>query len=304
MNTRAIRAVYREEGNGYYHLCTDGWKENKIFNTRDQFAFGMLMLGVCCVKYPIKLYAFTLMDNHLHLILKGTGAVCLQVFDFLKRKFSQKLEKDACSPLPKDYGFRLVKITSEDQMKKEIVYVLRNCLEKELAIVGGYPWSSAWICHADLADAMTTFPVSSLSQRGLFKLLLGEEALPGDWLMNPYIGLMPTSFVDTSMMKRLFPSPKDLQTALVKDYECFYQISQRLGETVAFSKTEVQGLVNKQLQQRFHAQDLDMLSESERGNLAIILYREYGMTPKQISTAIFLKEKIIRQLITSKELRL
>jgi hypothetical protein len=58
--------------------------------------------------------------------------------------------------------------------------------------------------------------------------LAGE--MPDLWHVHPYLGLLPESFVDTTLVERLFPSPKDLQTALVKDYEVYFQIARRLGE--------------------------------------------------------------------------
>ena len=298
-----MRDRYRKMGKGYYHFCTDGLKGALIFNNVAQFAFGMLLMGLICVKYGITVYAFTLMPNHIHIILKGTGDNCLKAFDLLVRKLSARLVKDGQPPLPPDYWFHLERIDSEDQMRTEIIYVLRNCLEEGYGIVGGYLWSSAWLYHSNVSSLLNCTPVRDVSKRRQGQLLMGHDTLPSDWLLHPVLGLSPESFVDTSMVLRLFPDPKDLQTAIVKDYELFFQIARRLGELQEFNKNEISTIVSLTLQKRFSGKELRNLTDEEKGRLAIILNCDFGLNSYQISKSIYVKELTVRQLLTSKELR-
>ncbi len=155
---------------------------------------------------------------------------------------------------------------------------------------------------ADAISASAT-PASRFSCRDISTLLCGHDTLPGEWMIHPYIGLMPTSFVDKSVVLELFPKPKDMQTAAVKDYEKFFEISKRLGEMEEFSKSEISDIVNNILQKRFDGKSLSNLSSADKGKLAIILNREYNLNSYQISTSIFIKEKVVRQLLDSKEVR-
>lgn len=297
------REEYRTLKKGYYHFCTDGLAGGLIFNNAGQFAFGMCLIGLICILYGIRIYAFTLMPNHIHIILSGAGEDCLKAFDYLKRKLSQRLVKDGFSPLPADYWFKLVPIESEEQMRTEIVYVLRNCLEEGLGVVGGYLWSSAWLYHSDVPTLVGGTPAGQMTTRQMRKMVLGEDVLPAHWIVHPYIGLHPGSFVDTSLVQKLFPEPKDLQTALVKDYEVMFQIAGRLGEIQKFNKAETESIVAHVLQKRFPGKEPRQLSDEEKGKMAIILNREFGLNSYQISTSIYIKEKTVRQLLASKELR-
>lgn len=303
MTRRQEREEYRAGGNGYYHFCTDGLSGGLIFNNVAQFAFGMILMGLVCLKIPITIYAFVLMPNHVHIVFKGTGAQGLAVFDYLKRKLSVMLQREGFTTLPEDYWFKLVKLDDEEQLRREILYVLRNPLEKELGTVGGYLWGSGWIYYSDFAQALGGTEAKLMSKRKKIKYFTSEESIPDHWKTHPYLGLLPDSFVDIAKVKELFPSPKDLQTSLVKDYEIFFQIANRLGELCEFSKAEISGIVNQVLHTRFEGKSLNMLRESEKGKLAIILNREYGLNSYQISTSIFIKEKVVRQLLNSKELR-
>ena len=297
------REAYRALENGYYHFCTDGLKDGELFNSAEEYAFGMTLIGMMSHLFSLKIYAFTLMSNHVHIILSGTGANCLQAFDYLKRKLSARLKRDGYAPLPEEYWFKLVEITTPEQMRSEIIYVLRNPLEKGLAMVEGYLWGSGWLYYSGFGELIDLHSSDKKSTRENRKLTGGHEPVPGDWRFHPYLGLHPACFVDTALVKKLFPEAKDLQTALVKDYEVVFQIASRLGEICEFNKAEQESIVSQTLQKRFNGRSLNTLSEEDKGKLAIILNREFGFNSYQISTNIYIKEKVIRQLLSSKELR-
>lgn len=300
---RKEREIYRRKKNGYYHLCTDGLKGRLLFNDAAEYAFGTFLLGLIGIKYNLKLYAYELMPNHLHIILSGKGENCLKAFDYLKRKLSARLVRDGYPPLPGDYWFKLVEIESEKQMRNEMVYLLRNAPEKGLGTATGYLWGSGWLYHSGWSpEVLGGTMAADLSGRSLRKLLMGTEPVPPHWRIHPYLGLLPHSFIDTSMAHRLFPTPKDLQTALVKDYENYFQTARRLGELAVFSKQEIDDIVSGLLQTRFGGRTLRALTPEEKGKLAILLHLNYGLTSSQIAAAIFVKETTIRQLLLSKEL--
>jgi REP element-mobilizing transposase RayT len=303
MYRKKEREAYRTLGNGYYHFCTDGLKDGKLFNNAAEYAFGMNLMGMISISFSLKIYAFTLMPNHIHVILSGTGEDCLQAFDYLKRKLSARLKRDGYSPVPEEYWFKLTGITSPEQMKSEILYVLRNPLEKGMAMVDGYLWGSGWLYYSGLGELIEKSTLNKVSVRALRKLIDSHESVPEDWRFHPYLGLHPAYFVDTSLVKKLFPEAKDLQTAIVKDYELFFQIASRLGEICEFNKSEQESIVSQTLQKRFSGSSLSSMSEEDKGKLAIILHWEYGFNSYQISTNIFMKERVVRQLLASKELK-
>lgn len=296
------REALRSLSYGDYHFCTDGWKEGKLFHNPGQFAFGMILLGLISFRYYLRIHAFAMMPNHIHIILSGTGDTCLKAFDFLRRKILARLKRDGFPPLPETYWFKLVPIENDEQMRSEIIYVLRNALEKGFAAVGGYLWSSGWLYHSDFCTMLHAEPLMKLTKRHLYSWMGGRDRIPEDWRFHPYLGLLPDAFVDTSLVLRLFPDAKDLQTALVKDYETLYQVAGRLNEIITFNKAELGSIVAQTLQKRFDGRGLRLLSEVEKAKLAVILYREFGLNSYQISTSIFIKERAVRQLLSSKEL--
>ncbi len=70
-----------------------------------------------------------------------------------------------------------------------------------------------------------------------------------------------------------------------------------------FNKSEIESIVSQTLQKRFSGRSLNDLSDEDKGKLALILNREFGLNAYQISLSIFVKEKTVRQLLGAKELR-
>ena len=89
------RAEYKEFKKYYYHLSSDGWKEGLLFHTKEQYAYGMTVMGLVTLKYGIVIYDFSLMPNHFHIILKGNGNQCLDAFDYLRMKISSRFRSSS-----------------------------------------------------------------------------------------------------------------------------------------------------------------------------------------------------------------
>ena len=241
-------ASYKAMGLGYYHLCTDGWREGRLFHTDSQFAFGMTTVALITLLFPVKIYEFELMPNHVHIILSGLGADSLKAFCFLKRRIRARLVKDGDPPLPETYDFRLIPIEDEQQLKNNIIYVARNPYEKQYAVPGGYLWGSGYLFQSMVAERTVQRMTGSLVR------------IPDHWQIHPEIGILPISFITLSKHIKLFPSPKDYSTALVKDYESLVRIASRLEDDLTFDKKEAEDMTNRLLKELFGGRKLRYLS--------------------------------------------
>ena len=298
---RKQRENYRKMGKGYYHFCTDGWKDGNIFNTIAQFAYGMMLIGIISVKYPLVIYDFELMPNHIHIILSGTGANAVEAFLYLKMKLNARLVKDGYNPLPADYGFVLKPIKSKEQMVTEILYLHRNHYEKQYAAIGGYPWGSAYLHYSLLAKLIDGKRVSEMTARELESLTGTRIPLPAHWQFHPKLGLLPKSFVDTRMVNKLFYGVKDYSTRLVKDYESFVTLSRELGEEVEFSDIEIKDILSKLLLRDYQGKSVYKLSAEEKGRLAVTLSRRFGISNADIAQAMHISLHIVSQFVNSKD---
>lgn len=298
---RKEREEIRQRKKGYYHLSTDGWKDGKLFHTTSQYAYGMIVMGLLTLLFDVKIYSFSLMPNHVHIVLSGTGAACLDVFDYLRQKLSARLVKDGYPAIPEDYWFKLVPIEDEKQMKELMIYVDRNAYEIGISVPCGYPWSSGPLHFSQLGTLVRGQSADTFSKRKLTEMTGTSKPIPPHWEFHPQWGLLPASFVDNRLFLKLFDGPKEYESRLVKDYEAFVHVARSLGETLDYSKEDYAAIVEHLLHEQFSGRGVWQLSNDEKGRLAVLLMKRYDMSAAQISEALNMSEHLVRQFLRAKD---
>ena len=292
---------YKLSGRGYYHLCSDGWKSGCLFYKDSQYAFGMSSMAICSLLFDVIIYAFELMPNHFHVILSGTGADCCKLFFYMKKRISARLKKDGYVSLPAEYGFKLIPIWNEQQLKNNLLYVARNPYEKHLSAPGGYPWGSGYLNYSPLSKLLKAEYAGNMSVRRINRLTGSRISLPGHWLINEDLGILPVSFVETSKVYKLFPVVKDYCTQLVKDYEAFARIASDIGEEIIFDEAETRDIVRQVLQNQFGGKQLRELEKDGKYRLIALLHTKFGLDVHAIARGVYLPETIVRQVWGSKD---
>ena len=298
---RAERERIRSLKKGYYHLSTDGWREGFLFHNQQQYAFGMIVVGLLTLLFDITIYDFSLMPNHVHILLSGTGASCLAAFDYLRQKISARLRKGGYPPLPEDYWFKLVAVEDPEQMKNNFIYIDRNAYELQQCIPSGYPWGTGYLHYSRMSSMISGTPASAFSKRKLEEMTGSRISIPAHWQFHPQYGLLPFAFVDNSLFLRLFKGPKEYESRLVKDYEAFVKVSRFLNETPNFTAFEVKEIVDQLLQNFYSGRQLRQLSNEEKGRLVTLLSKEYDLPAEVIASTLGLPGHIVQQLLRAKD---
>lgn len=287
---RAERERIRSLKKGYYHLSTDGWREGFLF-----------VVGLLTLLFDITIYDFSLMPNHVHILLSGTGASCLAAFDYLRQKISARLRKDGYPPLPEDYWFKLVAVEDPEQMKNNFIYIDRNAYELQQCIPSGYPWGTGYLHFSRMSSMISGTPASAFSKRKLEEMTGSRISIPAHWQFHPQYGLLPSFFVDNSLFIRLFKGPKEYESRLVKDYEAFVKVSRFLNETPNFTAFDVKEIVDQLLQNFYSGRQLRQLSNEEKGRLVTLLSKEYDLPAEVIASTLGLPGHIVQQLLRAKD---
>ena len=63
------RALYRSFKRGYYHLCTDGLKDARLFYDESEYVNAVNSISLLDLLFPVKVHEYEVMRNHLHLLL-------------------------------------------------------------------------------------------------------------------------------------------------------------------------------------------------------------------------------------------
>lgn len=299
--TQKERDQYRTLPLGNYHLCFERLESSLLFQSPEDYRLGMASIALAHLKFEVGVYMFELMSNHLHSILRGTGEQCVRTFSFIKRRLSERLVKNGCPPLPEEYGFKLVPIPDDDALKSQIIYSVRNPYEKNSCVPGGHQWGSGYLLFNKLGWYIRGKKVSEMHLAEVRRFIGSNEKLPDDWEIHPDLGLLPRNFVMVKEVEKLFSSPKEYMTRLVKEYEVVVKIARMLDEEVDFSETEVRDIVNTELRNSYPGRLYKNISPEEKCKVAVRLNEMMGLTVPQLSRALYLSEITISQALRSKD---
>ena len=195
----------------------------------------------------------------------------------------------------------MIPIEDEQQLKNNIIYVARNPYEKQYAVPGGYLWGSGYLFQSMVAERLLGERVGNLSRRTVQRMTGSLVRIPDHWQIHPEIGILPISFITLSKHIKLFPSPKDYSTALVKDYESLVRIASRLEDDLTFDKKEAEDMTNRLLEELFGGRKLRYLSMEEKYRLARVLRERFRLSPQLIGHVAFLPDPIVKQVLSSKD---
>ena len=293
------RADYKTWKKGYYHLSTDG-KKGIICHDEAEYVYVVNTISLLDLLFPVKVHSYEVMKSHLHLLLSGRGKDCVAVFDYVRRKINKRLVEDGYPPLPEDYDFKLVPVVDEEQMRNNAVYIARNASEVLSIRPGGYLFGSSLSFYSDVPRLFETVRAGDLSKRTLEKLFHTHASIPPDRLIHPGLEMvLPQSFVDMGVLYKVFPTAKDFETRLVKDYEAFVEIADQIGEEITFSVEEAKDIVKQELMKE--GRKLSELSNDERSSLAVRLNKKYRLDALTLSQAVFIPAHVITQVLRSKK---
>ena len=96
-------------------------------------------------------------------------------------------------------------------------------------------------------------------------------------------------------------SVKEFVTRVVKDYESFAFVAKSLGEELVLSEEEAREVVAAEAAAMYSGMTLRELTAEEKYRLAARIHQKYGMAPEPLAQALGLRERVVRQVLTSKD---
>lgn len=297
---KRLRNEYRALPKGYYHFCTDGWQEGRLFNKENQYVSAMTSLAIMTVKYNIDIYGFVLMPNHVHILLSGTGEDCLNAFYLLIHRCARRLRLDGYPPLPDSYWFKLIPVENQESFRSHLLYIARNPYEKGLSNPGGYLWGSDYLIYSNWSNLICGMRMGDYHRNHLIKLIDCIKCPYKDWEIHPRLGILARNFVKTEMTYKLFPTAKTYMTRLIKDYETFVHISDQLEEEPTLSDTEIRDIIYSLSSHLYPDKLFKQLTPDEKIRIAVAMVDRYKLPVSQIASAVFINERTLQQALQSK----
>lgn len=265
----------REE---YFHVCTDGLSRSMIFRTDEDFINGMNDVAVCALQRPVRLQCFCLMSNHVHFVMKGEYETCNRFIRLFKRRINTRIA---------DFNAEtaIIRIDSQDYMKKVIAYVLRNPMAAHINIT---PWNYRWSSIGTYFSRMKgrnygDKQASGMSIRQKRALLNSKTALPDEYELSPDGMIYPYNYVDYEFVERLYRSPAEFIYHLSVNNDRILEMETGVLKHGHYNDQELYNSMREICRTEFKKSGIECLTIEEKLNLAEILRKHYGAGTKQIS---------------------
>ena len=115
--------------------------------------------------------------------------------------------------------------------------------------------------------------------------------------------VLPQSFVDWKVFYKVFPTARQYQTALVKDFEGYVMVADQLGEESCFTQEESDWIIEQTLRNDYQGVSPNKMTTDERFRLAATLQKKYRLTVEQLAQGLSLPVRTLTQALRSKQYR-
>ena len=292
-----------QQNGPYWHLCTDGTEQQIIFRNAEDFCAAMNALAIVLAISDVRLIAFALMNNHIHLILAGDKEGCKDVFRLLVKRL-KKYYKLKGRPDILD-GFvcgEPIEITSLAQMRIEIAYVHRNpFVARADSLPYSYRWSSGSVYFNDMAKSCPGTPFNKLPFALRTNIFQGRVSpLPDNYKWSgEYI--YPSSFVCYQLGESFFRNAAEYFVKISKIQEDHCLMVQKYGEDQLLNYEEGYSVAASLAYSMYKNHIPSTLLVDQKKEVAKKLHYEYHVPNKQIASLLKMEISFISQMFPKRQ---
>lgn len=295
-----MRGMESGESLGFYHVCTNGNVLPWMFKDDQDFVAGINRIGICKVIAGLEVWAFTLMDNHVHFLLYGALTMCKLFIDKFKCLtgiwISQKYNQ------PKHIKYlqsSIIPLKCEEDILETIAYIDRNSIVAGFkGLPQDYPWGSCGLQFRYTNDESYKYEsLKTFTNIKLRSILKTRVSLPSSWRVNKQGMLDPSCFTEWQKVESLYKTPIRYLYYLTKKLEGKINLTLSQSLKSFLPDKELREITRNLCMESFHQNDVRKLDINSRISLARTLKREYASTHKQISRMLHLDSEVLKDFI-------
>ena len=201
----------------YWHLYSTPLKDCLLFRNDKDKRYFLNRLALCLLAHHIKIYAYCLMDNHIHLLISGEESDIDAFFLDLKRAYGKYVSQDTSRGEVDLSKFNQSKrvITGEDDFRGVVAYILRNPSAAGMGSPLSYKWSSAFLYFNPWLSMFAGVTLKEYGKGKALKELGTRMDIPDSYTLIDGI-LNPVCWCDYKKVEQLFSRSQDLFKLLGK----------------------------------------------------------------------------------------
>jgi hypothetical protein len=267
-----------------------------IFRTASDFSYGVNTLAIGTLKFKVRILCYTLMGNHLHLLVMGCYEECLAYFRWVLLRLAQVLKtRYGISGLLKANTADVQYVVDSQMLLNEVAYLLRNAFKAHIDSPYSYPWASFEVYFNPYLEKIRgeCFPSTDVAKR-----ILGTHAeIPMHW-EHLQGRIMNKCFVDYRTVERRIGSSLVLFDRIRRfNLESIVAQAHGVEEQLTFTDSEMQEKILVLCRNEWHVESPHQLNRKDLLQLARSLAYRFASPGKQISRLLGIDPNVLDQAL-------
>ena len=270
----------------FFHVYSSPLEADLLYRDDAELIIILNIIALAQMLTHCRILAFAVMSNHLHFILEGTEEECMFFFESLLERLDNYYQHHGRAGLTDSMEPGCNPITSLDQLRNEIAYVIRNpfVVRNDVNLLA-CPMTSGYLYFNPMLKKEGV-PANTLKGRTLrdFTRTRKEIELSGDVYVLDGVA-QAWSFVDYERAMSFFDDARQFIMLTLKNVEAQVELALRYNEKVILNDQELFSVTMKMIREQFGYEKLSELSRQERSKLAVVLKNRYQISNSQIARA-------------------
>ena len=282
----------------YYHAASKGLEADVLFSSAEQFIAGMNRVAFCLLSVEgVIVFAFVLMDNHVHFILYGTYEDCMKFMAQYKRLTEIWLGHNSPGQKDKEWSYDCWMIPNKEKLQEKICYVLRNPLVAGMGVLPtNYLWGSGPLMFAGKSSLWGKLsPIGETTEYQRRKLFGTKLEIPSGWLITEDGMIWPGSYVEYRRAELSFGGITGFMYEMNRRNED--SINQEMyGSEISLHDSDMIAILSSRAESEFGVPDISLLTVAQRLDLCRMVRKSHGANLKQMGRVLHISPMDLKKI--------
>ncbi len=276
-------------GGRWWHLYTPGNLTSIVFANDEDYRFAMNLMARCLAEFPeIKIVAFEIMSNHLHIVLCGDENIINEFFALYRKRLKRYLSKKSQGRLSYQFQMSLKPINDLKALRETIVYVNRNgYVVNPSHTPFSYPWGTGRYYFNDVPITKRLSDVPDIGIRKMFRSRNPHLSV-GFRIIDGYVA--PPEYCAIKLGMALFRNAHQYFYMVSKNIEAYEKLAAELDDGEFLTDSELFSQVVRIVKSGYNTGSLRDLAQTQKLDLARKLRSEYRSSNGQIRRVLGLSQ--------------
>ena len=266
-----------------------------VFASERDYMDAMSILAICARMYQdVRIFAFQLMSNHIHIVIGGNEDVILDFFDYFVSRLDKYFEGKVDFS---EFKLKLFAINDLSYFRNAIVYNNRNgFIVNNHFTPFSYPWGSSRYFFLPMARRYSALAGKTIGITRLRTLMHTRncDALKDLKMVDGFVS--PLEFCDIDTAESIFRDAKQYFYLISRNVEAYAEVAKSIGESLYFNDNDLYQAAVKLALEQYGTKDLKTLNVIQKMEMARRMHYDYNAGDKQLQRILKIGSDILKAM--------